>query len=239
MEAVLDIIIIVIIILFLYVGYKNGFVKTVMSFVSFIAAFFMAHTFSPPLSSYVYSSWIKPNFVSAVSARLEKFLSPSVNLNSLVERDNPPDSFVEMLEGYGVKLPDVQGWINEAVSRGAENLNEYVASNLVEPVAQGISSFLAFSAVFAVSLALLSIVTRLINRAAKLPVLNFLNRTGGLMLGGLYGIGASCIFVLLVYYALPYLAANTPLPAAREVIGETIFFKWFFDRLNDAPINFI
>ena len=227
MKSALDIIIAGIIIICLYIGFKKGFVKTVMSLLSFIIAFFMAHTFSPPLSSYVYSNWIKPNFVSALISRIENFLSPSVSLNSLVENSNPPDNFLKMLESYGVKIPDVQGWINEAALRGTGNLNEYVAANLVEPAARGISDFLAFAAVLFVSLLLLAIITALINGAVKLPGLNMLNRIGGLALGGLYGAGISYIFTLLVYYALPYLAASTPIGVTREIINETIFFKWF------------
>ena len=121
MNAVLDIIIVCIIIFCVFIGYKNGFVKTVMSFLSFVIAFIMARTFSQSLSSYIYSNWIKPNFIAGVTSKIEDFLSPSVSLNSLVQDPNPPDNFTKMLNGYGVKLPDVKEWLGEAASKGADN----------------------------------------------------------------------------------------------------------------------
>lgn len=230
MNAVLDIIIVGIIIFCVFVGYKNGFVKTVMNFISFIIAFIMAKTFSPPLSLFIYSGWIKPNFVAGVTEQIEKFLSPSINLDSLVRNPNPPHNFITMLEGYGVDLPHVDEWINEAVSKGAANLNEYVATNLVEPVARGIADFLSFTAILIVSLLLLRIVTSLINRAAKLPGLNFINSTGGILLGFIYGMALCSIFVFLAYYVLPYLSANTAMSPVASVINDTVFFKWFYEH---------
>ena len=230
----MDIIIIGLIIFCVAMGYKNGFVKTVMNFLSFVIAFFMAKTFSPPLSDFMYSTWIKPNFADKAAAQLEKLLSPSVNVNSLVQ--NQQNDFVNMLKGYGFDLPDVNKWINEAAAKGADNINGYITTNMVEPVAKGISDFLAFTAILLASFILLKIATSLLNKAFKLPGLNLFNRIGGIFLGLLYGIILSYIFVLLAYYVLPYLAANTAISSVPAVVDDTIFFKWFY---NHSPINYI
>jgi len=234
MKAVLDIILICAVIICVYMGYKKGFVKSVMSLLSFVIAYFMARTFSPPLSARLYSGWIKPNFTAAIADKLDNFLSPSVNLDRLVQDREP--GFVSMIEGYGVKIPDVNKWLSDAVSSGAADIKKYVAENLAEPVAAGISDFLAFAAVFTASLILLKILTALINRAAKLPGLNMLNKIGGTVVGGCYGAAFCYIFVLLVYFALPFLASNSPPIVTREIIDETIFFKWF---LNNPLFNII
>jgi len=227
MNVVLDIIILGIIILCAYSGYKNGLVKTVMGLLSFVIAFIMAWIFSPPLSDFMYSKWIKPNFVSGAAARIESFLTPNIDLNRLAIDEQP--EFVSMLESYGVKLPDVKEWLSGGAS------TENVAANLVEPVAKGISNFIAFVAVLIVSLILLKIITSLINRIVKLPVLNLVNKTGGAVAGGIYGIVLSYIAVILIYYVLPYIAANTPVASASEVMDNTVLFKWFF---NTSPIKF-
>ena len=235
MNAVLDIIIVGILICCVFLGYKNGFVKTVMSFLSFIIAFIMARTFSPALSDFIYSSWIKPNFVSGVTDKIKNILG-NVSLNNMVQDPNRPDNFTQMLEGYGVGVPDVNKWINEAASKGASDLNEYVAANLVEPVAKGISYFMAFAAILIISLILLKIITALINRAVKLPGLNFINRTGGLIIGAVYGIALCNIFVFLAYHVLPYLSANTGMSPVASIINDTVFFKWFYEH---SLIDFI
>ena len=236
MNAVLDIIIVGLIIFCVALGYRNGFVKTVMNFLSFIIAFFMAKTFSPPLSEFMYSKWIEPNFADKAAAQIEKTLG-SGNLTNLVNdtSPSPPNEFVKMIEGYGFKLPDVKGWINDAIGKGADSVND-VSSKLAQDVAKGISDFLAFVIILAISLILLKMATMLLNKAFKLPGLNILNRTGGILLGLLYGIVLSYLFVLLAYYVLPYLAANTAISSVPAVVNDTIFFKWFYGH---SPINYI
>jgi uncharacterized membrane protein required for colicin V production len=234
MNIVLDIVIAGIIILCIYKGYKNGLIKTVMGLLSFIAAFIMARIFSPPLSEFMYSNWIKSGFVSGIASRIEDILG-HLSLEHVVADPGRPDSFTDLLGSYGFSLPDVNRWMSEAALRGTDNITEYVAENLAAPVARGVSDFIAFAVVFALSLVLLKIVTALINRVAGLPVLNFFNKTGGAVLGSAYGAVLSFIFVILVYYALPYLAANTPIGSAHEVTDGTILFKWFF---NAAPMDF-
>ena len=107
---------------------------------------------------------------------------------------------------------------------------------MVEFVAERISYFLAFIVIFIISLVLLKIAAMLINKAFKLPGLNFINKTGGIILGILYGIVGSYVFVFLAYYVLPYLAANTIISSAPEVMDGTLFFKWFFEH---SPVNYI
>ena len=229
MEAVLDIIIVCIIILCVYMGYKKGLVRTVMSFLSFIIAYIAANIFSPPLSEFLYSNWIKPAFVSGVTSKIDDIITPDIDLNKLVADKQP--EFAGMVEDYGVELSEVDKWVSEGATSGN------VAENLVEPVAQGVANFIAFAAVFVASLILLKILVSLMDSVAKLPVLNLLNKIGGTAVGVVYGLGLSYIFVLLVYNVLPYVASNTPLASARdEVVGGTVFFKLFCENL---PVNFI
>jgi len=232
MNIVLDIIIAGIIILCIYTGYKKGLVRSVMSLASFIIAFIMARIFSPPLSDFMYSNWIKPKFVSGAVERIDEILG-NVSLEHMAGDPNRPESFTNLLKSYGVGLPDINKWISEAASKGADNLNEHIAENLVEPVAKGASDFIAFIAVLIAALILLKIVTGLIDRIVKLPGLNLLNKAGGIILGGIYGMVSSVIFAILVYYALPYLAANTPIGSARDVIDDTVLFRLFF---NMSPV---
>ncbi|MCL2095375.1 MAG: CvpA family protein [Oscillospiraceae bacterium] len=237
MSVVLDIVIAGIIILCFFAGYRKGLVKTVMGLVSFAAAFIMAKTFSPQLSGFIYSRWAHPVLASSAAERIENFLSPSVTLDAIVSDVSPPGNFIDLINGYGFGIPDVKAWLGEAASRGAGKLSEYAASYLVAPVAKGISDFTAFALVLAVSLILVRIVTGIINNIVKLPGLNFANKAGGAIAGGLYGAAVSFIFAILAYYILPYLAANTSLVpggSVSEVIDGTVLFKLL---LNALPLN--
>ena len=228
MNIVLDVIILGIIIFCVYSGYRKGLIKTVMGIASFIIAFIMALRFSPPLSDFMYSKWIQPNLVSGLSKRIDDILG-NVSLDRMVDDPARPDAFTNLIKDYGAGIPDVKEWITGGAS--SENL----AANLVEPVAKGISGFIAFAAVLIVSIILIKIIAAIINGIVKLPVLNFANKAAGAAAGGIYGIVLSYIAVILIYYVLPYLAANTPIASAGEVMDDTFLFRWFF---NTLPVKF-
>jgi len=224
MNAALDILIIGILIFCLAMGYKNGFVKTVMSVLSFFISFVLAKTFAPGLAGHINSNWIMPNFADKAAEQLTRLLPPDGGLEKLI-RDQPSE-FLNILKSYGL---DVQAWLAEAAEKAGSEVDR-AAKNIVGAVASGISYFLAFLAILLLAFALLKIVSVVIDKAVKLPGLNLVNRAGGTLLGLLYGIVVSYIFVYLAYYVLPYLAANEAISSVPDTVGNTIFFKWFLEH---------
>jgi len=205
-------------------GYKNGFVKTVMSVLSFFVAFIVAKTFSPGLAEFINSNWITPNFAGKAADQLTKILPSSGGLEKLIQ-DQPPD-FMNILKRYGI---DAGEWLGGAAQK-AGNEVEKAAQNIVVSVAGAVSYFLAFTAILLVAFALLKIAAAIINNAVKLPGLNLVNRIGGILLGLLYGIAISYIFVYLASYVLPYFAANDVINSAGDTLENTIIFKWFLEH---------
>jgi uncharacterized membrane protein required for colicin V production len=135
-----------------------------------------------------------------------------------------------MIRSYGFNLPDVQGWVKEAGTSGAETVKEYVATNLVESVAKQFSYFLAFILILAAALILLKVAINILDSLVKLPGLNFMNKTGGILLGLVYGIAVCYIFVFLASHFLPYLEANSAVNSWAEIRNGTVFFKWFYEN---------
>ena len=232
----MDIIVVCIVILCIALGYRNGFVKTVMNFLSFIIGFWVAKTFSGNFSDYIYSKHIQPNFAEKAVERIEGFLTKNIDLNYLVKTANPPENFETMVKGYGFNLDFVSDWLNEAASKKGDELTKFIADKIVEPVSRSISYFLAFTAILLAVIILLRIAAIVIDRLVKLPGLNLLNRTGGILLGSLYGIALCYIFVYLTSYVLPYFVAQNAINSSAEIINDSIFFKWFYEN---SPIDHI
>ena len=224
MNAVLDILIIGILIFCIAMGYKNGFVKTVMNALSFVIAFVVAKTFAPGLAEFINANWIMPNFAEKAEEQLTKLLPSSGGFDKLIQ--DKPSEFLNILKRYGI---DVNKWLAEAAQKAGNEVDK-AARNIVESVSGGISYFLAFVVILLLAFALLKIASALVNKAVKLPGLNLLNRAGGIILGLFYGIVISYIFVYLAYYVLPYLAANDVISSVLDTVENTIFFKWFLDH---------
>jgi uncharacterized membrane protein required for colicin V production len=224
MNALFDIIIIVILVFCAAFGYKNGFVRTIMNFLSFVIAFFTARAFAPQFADYLYSAHIRPRFANAAQSQIERFLTNNIDLNSLANNASPPDNFVSMLRGYGFELPDIQGWLN------ADMAKENIAANLAGPVARQFSYFLAFIIILAAVLILLKVAVNILDSLVKLPGLNSLNKTGGIILGLIYGLGVCYICVFLASNFMPYLEANGVIDSWAQIRNGTVFFRLLYEN---------
>ena len=226
MNVLFDIIIVVIILFSVMLGYKRGLVKSILSVLSFVIAFITARIFSPQLSEYLYSRFIYNSFVYTAAERIEQFLTPNIDLNTLANNPAPPESFVNMIQGYGFNLQYIQNWIGQA---GADN-TEFVAAQLAEPLAQQFSFFLAFLIILVLVLILLKIAGNIIDSLVKLPGLNFLNKTGGTAIGFVYGLALCWIIVFLASYVMPYLMSTGTITSWDDIREGTLVFRWFHEN---------
>ena len=222
MSALFDIMVVVIIVFCAGFGYRNGFVRTVMNFLSFVIAFMAARAFAPQFADWLYTAHVRRWFAGAAESRLERFLTHNIDLDSLAHSASPPDSFIGMLRGYGFGLPDIQGWLQEA---GANAGAAHVAANLVGPVARRFSYFLAFIVILAAALILLKIAVNILDSLVNLPGLKGLNKTGGVILGLAYGLGVCFIAVFLASHFMPYLEASGAVESWAEIRNGTVFFR--------------
>ena len=232
MNALLDIFIVVIFIICVYFGYKNGFVKSVMGIISFIIAVVTAQLFTPQLSEFIYAKYIQPTFVNKIIEDLAAIIgrgTENLDLNKLLAEI--PKEFDKIVTNYGSNVDEVQTWLNTAVSNGTSDVNNYVANNLVEPLSKNISDFISFTIIFFAVLIVCSILVAVINSIVKLPGLNFINRLGGTLMGVMYGITWGYIIVFLVSLALPYCAARDFITSASDVINNTTIFKWLYEHM--------
>lgn len=231
MNALFDIFLVILFIICVAMGYKNGFVKTIMGVVSFAVSFIMAVMFSPQLSEFLYAKYIKPTFIDEVTKDLASIIGKGVENLSLEKLlDELPKDFVKILTSYGSNTSEVREWIDNAAVNGIENINGFVTNNLVSPIAKNIAYVIAFAIIFAAAMILCRILTAVLNGIVKFPGLNFLNRMAGLLLGILYGLTWGYAFVFLISLVLPYFSARGWINSAPSLINSTVFFKWMHEN---------
>lgn len=232
MNAVLDISLVMLFIISVAMGYKKGFVQAVMRVASFIVSLIMAGTFSPPLSEYLYSKYIKPSFVDKIIEDMAAIIGRGVeNLNLDKLLTELPTAFVKIIRSHGMNIDEVKALVDESVASGTDNINEFVAGSIVSPLAKDVAYFLSFAAIFFGCMILCRIITTVINNIAKLPVLNFINKTGGILLGVLYGVMWCYVFVFLVSLVMPYFVTIDVIDSVAGVVNNTLLFKWFSEHL--------
>ena len=192
-----DIAVLIIIVVFTFIGLKNGFLYSVFRLLSYVLSVIFAIKFYPILSGMLLKTSIYTNIKTAVINGIVK--QQSANVSALKEKSS--QAIVD-----GLKLPEfIKNSILENIDKkdifGVQKILEAVGSEIATLVINILSVILLYIIIrFAL------IFTRVIIKTiSKIPVFKQLDKTGGLVLGAIEGILVVYILcaVLVLFSAFP------------------------------------
>jgi uncharacterized membrane protein required for colicin V production len=203
-------------------GYQRGLIMTVASLASYLAGWWAAITYSEPAAAALLKT---ESVYQPLFEWLRGFLesrSNGMEIGHLAE-DSFQDSWLSL------PLPQVtQRWLQQPEQAGEliQQTEAWLLDQAAAALAQVVIAFVAFILVFLVVKNLAFFLGTLLNGVFKLPLLNGLNRGGGLAAGLLRGV--LIIWVLLIL-ATPLLAAD-PEGNLAEALRQSMLldrFSWF------------
>jgi len=230
MGLVLDIIIIVIIAATVFLGYKKGLVRALLGFASFIAAFAAARMFSGNLAAVINDRYVYGAMSRGLAERFAAIVGngSADSVKQLI--DDKPSEFMNLLGGFNVNVSDAKEYMGEAVQQGAQNLNQAVAEKIVAPLAQSVSYFIAFAAIFFGTLIIFFIISKILGLIVKLPVLRTFDKIGGLALGIAFAFLYATLFAAVASFALPYIVSSTGASSIDDVLAGSALFRYFHEN---------
>lgn len=155
-----DIFVILIVTLFIYLGYRSGFMKTFIKIASYLISIVISFFLYPVLSNFLLKTPIYTKIIDFLS---EKYIS-----KGLLEK------------GSG----DVFGAIFKYIPGSLET----ATMNIAQSLATLILNILAFIIILVLSKIIIRIVGNILGIFTKLPVIKQFNRLGGSVLGGVVGV---------------------------------------------------
>ena len=218
---VFDIAILAILVLFAWRGASRGFVLSLCGLlavvVAFVGASFLANLLAPKVGAA-----LEPRFAQAIAERLEEQFQqsgPAEDAAGLAEgEDYPLQDVLSVLRDMGL-YEDLVNTIDQAVQDGMTA----VAANAAAAVAAAIAQSVAYTVIFTVAFALILIAWKVFSHAvdlvAKLPGLNFLNKTGGAAMGLIKGV----LILFLAAWLIQYSGKLIP----EETVQQTHLLKFF------------
>lgn len=182
-----------IIVIFTYIGHKEGFIKTIFSLFSLLLAIVITSSVSPHVSKMLQNNQVIKEFVSE-------------HVSKTMETDKENDTIsdqAEHIEGMPIPKSLKKALIennNEEIYRGfaVDTFKDYVSNYLTCVVINAVS----FLFTFIIVNIMLLILVNVLNIISRLPIINGLNKTAGLFVGmfrGLVVIWLLCI-VLTVFH---------------------------------------
>ncbi|MBR6742316.1 MAG: CvpA family protein [Clostridia bacterium] len=224
----IDIFFIVVALIIVIVSAKRGFVKNVIRLASFILSIIIAVTFSPTLSEYIAEKWVAPAVTEGVYEDIvaisQRNGGTTFDIASLFATEH--EEFVEILEKFGVDF-DALAQTFENISNGTEQTVRELADNIVEKVVNGISTVLAFVALFFASLLVLWLVSLILGLVVKLPVLKQLNTLLGIVCGLVTSLAVFYLFATLGVQLIEKLSAVYPAISPDQIRENSFILKNF------------
>jgi len=215
---ILDFVIIVIVALCAWGGFRRGLIRTVYRLVSFFVALFVAHQLYPYAARFLRETQLFPMIRDGIARAMN--LQAVFNEHTaargaeIIDRLPLPGALRAQL--HLNNTPDMFELLRVAT------VEEYISSFFANMVINAI----AILAVFVLAMVALAIVGSLLDIVGMLPVIRTLNRVGGLAVG--LAIGAILVWVGLVAMTLMFAAGVHP--SLNDLLQGSVITAWIFDN---------
>lgn len=200
-------------------GRRVGFIKTVFSIFSIIIALLVSTAVSPVISKALQNN---EKIYGSISKNIEKNIKFDNELLSKSQQteflDNLkiPKSLVKLLKENNNEE------MKNALNSGKNDFKGYVINYLTCLIINAIS----FIIIFIVLLILLFVISSILNIISKLPIINGLNKTAGLLVGVIQGL----IIIWLLCILLTAISGTKSGQAMFEMINQSRFLSSIYDN---------
>lgn len=222
MAYLLDGLVILIVALCVFVGVKKGLIRSAVMLVGFMLAAVLAGQFCTPVATKVYDKALEPRLRQVLEQRLEEEATADILEFTPAGLFDPDSAAAKYLESLGLNKT-VTIDLSDAVS---EDSIKAVMTNVVRPALLPLLSLLTAFLLFLILLLIVWILSRLIDKIFKLPVLKQFNAAGGAVVGVLQGALWAAVFATLAA-----LAANGGLLGAA-LTSDTVEATYLVSRLS-------
>lgn len=235
MWIILDLIIVAIVALFVFLSAKRGFVRTVIEFVGYILAAYLAFTVGGIISTAIYDSAIEPAIVSSTTEKIVDTAGEGLEFTVNSVWESLPNVAVNIAEKLGVTSDSLKNSLteNSVNTENATAIAENAVSTIVEPVIVPLLKSIIGIILFTVLIFVVRILAKALNKVFKLPLIGGLNKFLGGVFGGLKGLLISVLFVMIIGLIMSF-TENGFLIFTNENIEQTYLFKVF---MNFSPFK--
>ena len=226
MNILCDVFLLVVIVIFAWIGKKRGFVLTFFDFFRHIFSFAAAFLFAKPIGNILSNRFIYPLINSYFSKKMMEFVS-----TESFEFEKVIKNFSSYFSLFSLSTEDFSEGLQEQGAMAVEQIVEELANALAKSLANTISYAFAFFAIFVIVSLLVRFLIKALNVAAKLPILKFSNETLGLVTGILWGILLTYVFAEFLVFFAPLLQTSQ-IPFIEDFVPEKTLYIRFITKLN-------
>ena len=219
MSYILDGIIVLIVLLFVFLSAKKGFVRTLIEVVGFIAAIVIAFTISSPIANVTYDKLIQPSVVKTVQSVASDGVTDATSAVDAVWIKMP--EFITESSFFDLSKESITATVKESVANDSIQLAQNISDSFVKPIVTKLISIL-LSVILVI---VFKIVAKFINKIFTFSVIGTINKTLGGILGIVKGTAVAIIFCLVISLILSF-TKNGFLIFTYDAINSSYIFKF-------------
>lgn len=216
MFNIADIIVLAIILITTFFGYKKGFIKTGFGMLSFFIAIALTFMLYKPVMNLIkektnFENWL---YEYLYSMNLDKETNNNLENGESLATTETDESYIEKLPQAIVEMLDL------------ESVKENVKVTVTQKIVDFALKLLSIIIVYIASKLILMLLVVMLDSIAKLPILKQFNELFGLILGLLLG-------VIRVYLVCAIVAFISSLPIGEgisAVVNNSLFAHIFYDN---------
>ena len=235
MGIILDIILVLLLAIFLYDGFKRGAVKSIIDIVGYVVVLMLTSWLAGILADAVFATFVQPSVLNEINQALQNSAGsdPASQVSTLFK--TLPSFVTNTLKFYGV----TQEYVTSTIQSSSNNISEDIMQS-ISPIFINLIKTVAFSTLFIVLTSIFKVFSRTLNRIFNLPILKQINKLLGLVCGALKCVIIIFIACYIMQIILPMMN-NTPEILSKSSIDSTIIFKniYYNNPLNSIIENFI
>lgn len=198
---IIDLIIIAILALCVFLGYKRGLAKCVIKIISFVLAIVIAFMFFKPVGNIIKD---KTEIDDNIKTSITKVIDEDVQENGEVkEESNLPQSMIEH--------------INEEIKTNVNKTKESVVATAAEEISNITINVIAWIGIFIVVRIALLIVTLVFSILTEVPVIKQADKIGGII----YGILQAAVIVCVVFTIISFISPMIEQTGLVEMINKS------------------
>lgn len=208
MSWIIDLIIVAIIAIFTFLGYRRGLTGSILKILSFIIALIIAFILFKPVSNFVINNTL---IDEKIEESLISVVADEVNEQGKVEENtNLPQSMVD--------------YINESVENATEDMKKTIVEQTARTIAIAIINAAVALIVFIVARILLIFVKAITNLITELPIIKQVDKLGGII----YGVVEALIIIFIILAIISFISPlieNTGLLITlnKSVVGSFMY----------------
>ena len=217
MKYVLDLVLVAIIALCAWNGYRKGFILGVSGILALIVAFYGAHLLADAYSQ-EFTTLLEPFVSGIVDSTVE---DQTLEENVTEEELDAGDITFASLGKLGIMkgaADNIAEEIEERIKETGQQLRETLVEVLCSKLAYVATAVIAFLLIIIV----FTVVANILNLAFKLPGLEFINY----LFGTLFGLAKGLIFAFALAWVLRY----TGFIFGEKTVEDTILLKWMMEH---------